>query len=98
MPKNIHVGVHWFTTGLSLETRKDTTILDAQSDIRLHDVDTGDSEMTPTTAVSMLDSRLVEVVCAALPELRMRTLEKRRKRRSNVATRAMESAKAARVR
>ena len=73
------------------------TIVHWSDGICLHDVDTGDSEMTPTTAVSMLDSRLVEVVCAALPELRMRTLQKGRKRRINVATRAMESAKAARV-
>ena len=45
------------------------TIVHWSDGISLHDVDTGDSEMTPTTAVSMLDSRLVEVVCAALPEL-----------------------------
>ena len=77
---------------------EEKTIVQWNDGISLQDLGTGDSEMTPTTAVSMLDSRLVEVVCAALPELRMRTLKKGRKRRINVAMRAMESAKAARVR
>ena len=76
---------------------EEKTLVHWNDGISLQDLGTGDSEMTPTTAVSMLDSRLVEKVCAALSELRMRTLNKGRKRRINVAIRAMETAKAARI-
>ena len=76
---------------------EEKTIVQWNDGISLQDLDTEDSEMTPTTAVSVLDSRLVEKVYSALLELRTRTRNKGRKRRINVAIRAMETAKAARI-
>ena len=76
---------------------EEKTIVQWNDGISLQDLDTEDSEMTPTTAVSVLDSRLVEKVYSALSELRTRTRNKGRKRRINVAIRAMEAAKAPRI-
>ena len=76
---------------------EEKTIVQWNDGISLQDLDTEDSEMTPTTAVSVLDSRLVEKVYSALSELRTRTRNKGRKRRINVAIRAMETATTARI-
>ena len=45
---------------------EEKTIVQWNDGISLQDLDTEDSEMTPTTAVSVLDSRLVEKVYSAL--------------------------------
>ena len=58
--------------------------------ICLQDMDT--PEMNPTTAVAVLENKLVEYVLAALPCLRKRTHDSTRKRNMNSARRQLESA------
>ena len=85
----------YYSSGFLANEEK--TIVQWNAGISLQDLVTEDSELTPMTAVSILDRRLVEGVCTALSELRTQTRNKGRKRRINVAIRAMETATAARI-